>query len=326
MVTILDWLLVSMRKLAEAGVDSPRRDCLVLMEDTISKDRAWIISHPEFELKQEQITALNDLIERRAEREPLAYIRGKVWFYKRFFSVNPGVLIPRPESESFINLLKEIYKSSAQFHRFDAMQGETEAHTESYKKYDEGALEVSTKQRANSNIRATGSASRQDDAPMNIVDIGTGSGALAITAKLELPSAEVFASDSGAEALLIARKNAAEHNVNVTFKKGSLLEPWVKKVFSKNAAVLANLPYVPVGMITSPEITKEPRAALFSGRDGLYHYREFWQQITDLKVKPEFVFTESLENQHMYLEGMAEKAGYTLQKTEVLVQQYKLAA
>src|SRR5690606_5411278 len=88
--------------------DAPRRDCLVLLEDTIKKDRAWVVAHPEYELDQKVVQQLNALITKRANREPLAYIRGKAWFYRRFFTVTPDVLIPRPESETIIELLLKL--------------------------------------------------------------------------------------------------------------------------------------------------------------------------------------------------------------------------
>lgn len=263
-MTILDWLLVSMKKLVEAGADSPRRDCLVFIEDLLGKDRSWVNAHAEHELDIEQISVLDGQIKRRINREPLAYIRGKAWFYKRFFEVNPNVLIPRPESESFIELIKEIK-------------------------------------------------------PETVVDIGTGSGCLAITTKLELPETQVFATDISEQALKVARKNADNHKVETNFVQGDLIEP-IKDLKLDNYLILANLPYVPSDLVTSPEIETEPAIALFSGKDGLDHYKNFWGQISELEIKPKFILTESLESQHKKLEELAKNAGYQLQNTDVLVQ------
>lgn len=267
-MTIAQWLTDAMQKLGDAGVDSPRRDALVLLEDTIDKDRAWVLSHPEYSLQCPTLETLDSLIERRINREPLAYIRGKAWFYKRFFTVTSDTLIPRPESESFIELIKEIK-------------------------------------------------------PASIVDVGTGSGALAITAKLELPDSRVTATDISKEALKIAKQNAKTHDVEIEFLHGSLLEPIYNLKPVTYNLLMANLPYVPEDLITSPEIALEPAQALFSGKDGLDHYREFWQQITDLSNKPTYILTESLESQHEDVEKLAVVAGYKLQKTDVLVQLFK---
>jgi release factor glutamine methyltransferase len=95
-------------RLTEASVPSARLDVLVLLEDCISKDRSWILAHPELEITREQLNKLNRQIKRRESHEPLAYIRGFSEFYGRRFRVNPHVLEPRPESEAMIELLKKL--------------------------------------------------------------------------------------------------------------------------------------------------------------------------------------------------------------------------
>jgi release factor glutamine methyltransferase len=265
-MTIAEWLVPNMIKLRDAGVDSPRRDCLVLLEDTILKDRAWVVAHPEYELDQKVIQTLDELITKRVNREPLAYIRGKAWFYGRFFTVNPSVLIPRPESENFIELIKELR-------------------------------------------------------PKKVIDVGTGSGALAITAKLELPDCQVIATDISSKALATAQKNAATHNVDMQFVSGSLLESLTHEQLA-DSTIVANLPYVPDGLVTSPEITHEPPEALFSGEDGLNHYRDFWQQIQHTPHRPLHILVESLETQHDALAKLAEASGYHLANTDILIQQF----
>jgi release factor glutamine methyltransferase len=256
-----------MTKLHAAGVDSPRRDSLVLLEDTIKKDRAWVLAHPEHDLPSQTIKDLEKLIIRRTNREPLAYIRGKAWFYRRFFAVSPDVMIPRPESENFIDLLKEIQPSS-------------------------------------------------------VVDIGTGSGCLAITAKLELPKTDVLATDISQNALKIAEQNAKKHRADIHFLQGSLLKPLTKFDLS-NTAIIANLPYVPKGLITGPEITTEPAGALFAGQAGLDIYRNFWKEVVALAQKPQYILTEALESQHNDLQELAQKSGYQLQKAQNLIQVFK---
>lgn len=263
---ISDWLHQTMVTLQKAGVDSPRRDALVLLEDTLTKDRAWVLAHPEYEIKRTELEKVDKLINRRIEREPLAYIRGKAWFYGRFFQVNPDVLIPRPETECFIELLKGV-------------------------------------------------------SPKTIVEIGTGSGALAITAKLEFLSSKVIATDIDKKAQVLARQNTKLHNVDIKFLCGSLLEP-LQNLDLNTYMLIANLPYVPTNLITSPEIEHEPKLALFSGKDGLNHYRKFWHQVAELEFKPKYILTESLENQHKAVQNLAQESGYRLLKTEVLVQLY----
>lgn len=98
-------LKLAEQKLSGAGISSARLDCLILLEDMLHKDRAWILAHPEYELNNQQIKRLLRKIERRANHTPLAYIRGHTEFYGRNFKVNRHVLEPRPESETMIELL-----------------------------------------------------------------------------------------------------------------------------------------------------------------------------------------------------------------------------
>ncbi len=105
-MTIADWLISSMTLLHDAGVDSPRRDALVLLEDTLEKDRGWVTTHPEYSFQGRGLETVNKLVERRLKREPLAYIRGRAWFYGQFFEVNPDVMIPPPRKRSFHKFAK----------------------------------------------------------------------------------------------------------------------------------------------------------------------------------------------------------------------------
>lgn len=266
-MTIAEWLIETMKRLGEAGVDSPRRDALVLLEDTLKKDRAWVLAHPDHRFQGGTLETVNALIERRIKREPLAYIRGKAWFYGRFFTVNEHVLIPRPESETIVEIVKEI-------------------------------------------------------APTTVVDIGTGSGCLAITIALELPEAHVTASDISTNTLELARHNAYQHKVSVHFMHTYLLEG----VLDQHApeVIVANLPYVPENLAVEPELKTEPRLALFAGADGMDVYENFWAQISTAGLKAKYIVTESLESQHTHMNELAVKSGYRLAHSEHLIQLWKL--
>ena len=102
-----------------------------------------------------------------------------------------------------------------------------------------------------------------------IADIGTGSGAIAVTLAKQLPSATVFAVDCASDALDVARANATRHNVSVTFLEGDLVEPLGPH--APLDLIAANLPYVPTAEIPglAPEVTREPLGALDGGPDGL---------------------------------------------------------
>lgn len=156
-----------------------------------------------------------------------------------------------------------------------------------------------------------------------IIDLGTGSGCLAIVVKLLHPDIHVTAVDVSSKALLIAKKNARTHKVQIQFKLADVTTDLPKMPKTRAYVFLANLPYVPEDMITSTEITKEPAEALFSGTDGLDHYRSFWKHMRQLKNKPEFVITESLETQHPKMADLAQQSGYILKKTSTLAQLFK---
>jgi release factor glutamine methyltransferase len=117
------------------------------------------------------------------------------------------------------------------------------------------------------------------DRKIKLVDIGTGSGAIAITLKLEMPSLTVFASDIAEESLQVARENASRLNADVHFVQGDLLQPFIGNSFD---VVISNPPYIPVSDIeTMSEVVTEhePHRALFAGEDGLDFYRRFMEEL-----------------------------------------------
>lgn len=158
-----------------------------------------------------------------------------------------------------------------------------------------------------------------------VIDVGTGSGCLAITAKLEFPNLHVTATDLCSDALKIARKNAKSLHANIQFVQSDLLNNLPQFAQTRRLAIIANLPYVPQDLITSEEITKEPAEALFSGMDGLEHYRSFWNQLANMKHAATDVFVESLQSQHAEQKTLALKAGYRPSATKDLIQHFTLA-
>lgn len=267
-MTISNWLVEAMIKLKQADVPNGRTDALILLADLFDTDKSWIHTHPEQNLDALQIRELNYLLQKRIEHVPLAYIMGRKEFYGRDFMVNSHVLIPRPESEAFIELLRSLQFETAR-----------------------------------------------------IADIGTGSGCLGITAALEIPDASVDLYDIDTTALAVARHNADLYGAEAGLYESDLLA----NLQHSYDILLANLPYVPDSLVTSPEITKEPAVALFSGKDGLNHYRTFWQQVSALKDKPSYILTESLESQLDTLHNLAIDAGYELVQVDILVSLYARA-
>ena len=257
----------AVRQLTAAEIETPRLDVLVLLEDATDKDRGWILAHPEFELHQETVESLQNMIERRAAHEPLAYIRNKAEFYGREFFVNSDVLVPRPESEDIITLLKNINPSSSN---------------------------------------------------TTVIDIGTGSGCLAITAKLELPNSTVYAVDISNQALEVTRKNAKALNTEITPLAGNLLEPFMDdKTPLHGAILLCNLPYVPATYPINKAAGFEPGLALYGGTDGLDLYRVLFEQLrVEGVLQPSHIIAESMPSQHEALLNMAQEYDYELYARE----------
>jgi release factor glutamine methyltransferase len=119
----------------------------------------------------------------------------------------------------------------------------------------------------------------EDRPSLTAVDVGTGSGALAVTFKAHVPGAQVYATDLSPDALAIARRNAEAHGVEVTLMKGDLLAPVIGIGLSVDL-VMANLPYITSGDLPALEVSRhEPILALDGGADGLDLVRRLLAQI-----------------------------------------------
>jgi len=281
-----EWLSQATLKLKQSGIGTARLDALVLLEEAASLDRAHLLAHPETTLQGQTLQRLNGWVERRIGHEPLAYIRGKTEFYGRKFIINKDVLEPRPESETMIELLKSTYSKSQNYHLLE-----------------DGPL--------------------TDQQMVNLIlDVGTGSGALAVTAKLEIPELEVMATDIDPQCLVVARQNAKKHKANIKFLQGNLLEKLTADSLQLTA-ILANLPYVPDTYTINQAAAMEPRLAIYGGSDGLDLYRQLFNQLNRGKHRVQYIFTESLPMQHKQLTNIANDAGYKVQETDDFIQLFK---
>lgn len=118
-----------------------------------------------------------------------------------------------------------------------------------------------------------------------VLDVGTGSGAVALAVKAERPDAEVRATDLSAAALSVASANAARLGLDIRFVRADLLALPDVQAFAREVALLiSNPPYLPEAdrAWLSPEVRRDPLEALFSGRDGLAHFRTLSAQALPL--------------------------------------------
>ena len=159
-----------------------------------------------------------------------------------------------------------------------------------------------------------------------IVDIGTGSGALVITAACELHANgrfQVVGTDIDPACLEVAKRNAKRHQADVRFLAGNLLEPLLNTTITSSApifALLCNLPYVPDEYPVNRAANHEPRLALYGGVDGLDLYRTLFAQLDDLSRQPRYIITETLPEQHSELTKIATAHGYVLMQRDDFIQ------
>lgn len=153
-----------------------------------------------------------------------------------------------------------------------------------------------------------------------VLDIGSGSGALAITAKLEFPKLQVYATDIDKKCLSVVRINAQKHSVPISTFHGNLIKPIKNNFWQKPTIVLANLPYVPSNWQVNTSALHEPNRAIFGGLNGLDLYIKLFQQLAQLKHPPLWVITESMPPQHQQLAVIANQSGYMLAKTNDFIQ------
>lgn len=153
----------------------------------------------------------------------------------------------------------------------------------------------------------------------HLLDVGTGSGALAITAKLENPRLQVAASDVSPEALAVAKQNAKNLGANVDFVESSLLTD-ISEDFD---IIIANLPYVPPDYAVAPELNFEPRLALYADHGGLQLIEQFLLQTPGKLLPGGVVLIECLTSQHKTVKTLAAKASLTFVDNEGLILAFK---
>ncbi|MEM7033385.1 MAG: peptide chain release factor N(5)-glutamine methyltransferase [Chloroflexota bacterium] len=205
-------------RLTEAGCESPRLDAEVLYAHGLGQDRSWLYAHNQDTISSQDYHRIQALIDRRACREPVAYITRHRAFFGLDFIVTPAVLIPRPETELLIEFVLE--HSSCQHPQ--------------------------------------------------IVDVGTGSGCIAISLATQMPTARIVALDISFEALVIAKQNVHKHAVSsqVQLVQANLTDSLCPAV----DILISNPPYISSSEMdaVSPDIYQhEPHLALTDDDDGL---------------------------------------------------------
>lgn len=267
--TIDTWLVSAIRQLIDAGIPSARLDAELILAHTLRNGRTWLHAHGDDLLDNRQREIADARLRLRLDRVPIAYIVGHKDFYGRRFRVTAATLIPRPESETIIELLKELPITPS----------------------------------------------------MRLVDVGTGSGCLGITAKLERPELEVTLADIDSHAITVAKKNATMLKADVTIIKSNLLGDYPYQA----DIILANLPYVDHEWERSPETDHEPSVALFANDTGLALIKELIHQTTTKLTPGGYILIESDIRQRHAINHYAAKHTLQLIKEDGLIGLYQSA-
>jgi release factor glutamine methyltransferase len=296
------WLSTATRFLESKSIPTARLDCLVLLEDTLRIDRAQLLAEPTTEMSDAQVDHLKKLLTRRAHHVPLAYVRGRTEFYGRNFAVSEAVLEPRPESETMIELLKNLPI-------FGTSKISSGNSTDSGA---DGGVAAAASTKSNGEL----------DASVSIADVGTGSGALGITAFLELPNVRVDLLDIDASALEVAKSNVDLFTISISVLQSDLLG----RAVGPYDVLLCNLPYVPDDHMINRAASHEPKLAIYGGPDGLDLYRRLFEQVQSLQNRPLYILTEALPPQHEALARIALEADYSLAEADDFIQVFTSAA
>lgn len=247
-----------------------KKDAVLLIAYILGKNKEHIIAHDDMQLTSRQIRKIKRLFQRRKSGEPIAYLAKQKEFYGRNFEVNKNVLIPRPETETIIEIVRDL-------------KGEKST----------------------------------------IIDVGTGSGCIAITLKLENPDSNVVASDISKKALKTAEKNKRALGANIELVKSNLLNDIPK--YTRYDIIIANLPYVDQNWQTGKEIEFEPKTALFATDNGLKIVKRLIGQVKAHLNPDGFLILELDPCQHANITNFAKSFGFSKFKTEdyIIVFKYK---
>jgi release factor glutamine methyltransferase len=296
---IESWLSDATKQLALEGIATARLDVLVLLEDTTGVGRAQLLAHPQATLSERDTNVLNQQIKQRARHIPLAYIRSKTEFYGRTFKITPAVLEPRPESETMIDIVKQIVAQPPLLQQ-KLQIGYTNLNPAKIPHEDFGAAKVIPRK----------------GVPIRIADVGSGSGALGITVKLEVPRCSVDLLEIDSAALRVSQANVVLHTLELNVIQSDLLSNSPRDY----DVLLCNLPYVPDDFHINTAASHEPPLAIFGGSDGLSVYRRLFEDIHNLQQKPLYILTEALPGQHAPLTAIAMQSGYVCSQTNDFIQ------
>jgi release factor glutamine methyltransferase len=217
----------------------------LLLEECTGKTRTQLLLNKEEFVTPEQESTIQASLQRLQQHEPIQYILGKAWFYGMELYVDKNVLIPRPETEELVDwIVKDVKAAGLAVFQRGPMQAD---------------------------------ATTQ----LKILDIGTGSGCIALALKKAMPKAEVWGCDVSEEALTVARRNGAGLDIRVDFLGINFLDFAQQKRLPTVDIIVSNPPYIPLRDKETMQphvLNHEPHTALFvPNDDALLFYKAIAQ-------------------------------------------------
>jgi release factor glutamine methyltransferase len=237
----VDTLTIAQAQQHCAALGLDRLDAQLLLLHALGRaphERAWLLAHDTDALPEGAFEALATAAHRRCDGEPLAYITGHKAFYGLDLLVDARVLVPRPDTETLVDWALEVVPSRA-------------AH-------------ASPPQRPTQTT---------EEAAPSVLDLGTGSGAIALALKSQRPAWQLEAVDASIDALAVARSNAERLGLEVEFRLGV----WLEDTEGMFDAIVSNPPYIREHDEHLSALRFEPRQALTAGADGLDDIRTIIQ-------------------------------------------------
>lgn len=253
-------MLLHANKLLSTTSDTARLDVELLLAFVLNENRTYLFTWPEKKITEKQNEHFSDLLSRRINGEPIAYIVGKQEFWSMPLKVTPDTLIPRPETELLVEL---------------ALQ------------------QIST------------------DTKLNILDLGTGSGAIALAIAKERSQCAVTGIDQSKQALIIAEENAQNLAINnVHFQHSH----WFRELTpgQQYDVIISNPPYIASHdpHLSEGDVHFEPDSALTSGYDGLDDIREIADEARQFLLPDGWLFMEHGYDQSTTITELLTSLGY----------------
>lgn len=258
-LAVLDW---TTQRFTEAGIAGARLEAQLLLAHVLQCSRTQLYMGFDKPLAETELAGYRALIKRRLGGEPVAYLLGEHEFWGLPVYVDPTVLVPRPDTETVVEVAR---------------------------------------------------ATRADRAaPCRVLDLCTGSGAIALGLAKELPAAQIVATDVSAQAVAIAKRNVERNKFEgrIEVRHGDLFATVAGETFD---LIVSNPPYIATAVLAtlSAEVKREPVLALDGGTDGLVFYDRICAQAMEHLAPGGALVVEHGFDQAETVRARFERAGFT---------------